>query len=988
MSDAAELKNGTDMSNPAASAMSLAWTFGLNTEIMGGIHALTEKTIFYASAHTGVIHDYEAGTQQSMLGHCNQIAALTTSYDKRFLVTADKGADPLIIIWDTACAGADPPGKPLPIRTIFDPHDGQGTVAVSFTRDGQFLVTLGDDSPQTIAVWDWTSEEDSPIASAVVDGEKQTCVMVNPADPYEILSTSAHAVNFYTWGAESGIQQYVPSLNPKDFKHVPTSYAHSTFLPTTSNNTIGQALTGTNDGDIVVWSDRSLFNLSETLEKGRKAGVKVMKLHTGGINVISVVGDKYVVTGGEDGFVRVYDLQFRLIVWFERLKSGPVVSISTKLTETLLPPPAGEKAIELPVAIPTLETDSVDLPDLIIGTRHSKVLRLNKPGDGIVGSIGNPAVKTLMEGSYGEMHGLAIHPKQPQFAIGGSSGWLYVYSYKDKRPVHSRRMEEPWEEAREGMRQRPAIPLSIQCVAYDPAGSCLAIGFTNGTVRIVNPTTLADLPQRTPASHRPGLPGYAAAKSSILRIVFDPRGRWMAVTDALAGVGVFEVSASGEWGFVGRCRAHYLEIVGVLFLPPPPDGTVSRLISVSQDRHLIEYDLGASSITAGIALKAKSRIDQTYRPLSAAMHPSPPLRGLHDVPQHYLLTANTGSKFRIYNAETGMCRRTVVAPAYGGDIRYLEFIPEHADPAAASATTTPPASPRFLAYATGSKVVGLLALPLDGNPHRSMGMYAHPGDIAALRATPDGTMLLTLGKQDGVVNLWKIDPTKIESPAHAGPAAGMTPWLDLLHNGADVAGREAFVREMEDYFYYAQLRSQGEATTTARLITTTVSLEQVPLIMQAMGYYPSQAETDDMLNEVRYAGWFQGADAQLRHEVGFEELVKLYVNHRPLEDYTQKDIFDALGFAQRPESGLDGQLEPPAEPNSVDRDGLIALLQQYGETLSAADFTDAMQALLIDDPVYRGTFPQRATKEEFVENVLGMVAQTASLMSVEGVPAT
>ncbi|KAJ3152729.1 Cilia- and flagella-associated protein 251 [Geranomyces michiganensis] len=985
MSDPAESNNKANSTSPAASAMTLAWTFGLNTEIMGGIHALTENTIFYASAHTGVIHDYKAGTQQSMLGHCNQIAALTTSYDKRFLVTADKGADPLLIVWDTACEDTDTPGKALPIRTIFDPHHGQGVVAVSFTRDGQYMITLGDDSPQTIAVWDWTVEEDSPIASAVVDGEKQTCVMVNPTDPYEMLSTSAHAVNFYTWSAESGIQQYVPSLNPKDFKHVPTNYTQSTFLPTTSSNTIGQALTGTTDGDIVVWSDRSLFNLSETLEKGRKAGVKVMKLHTGGINVISLVGDKYVVTGGEDGFVRVHDLQFRLIVWFERLKAGPVVSISTTLTHTLLPPPAAEKAIETPVAAPALEKDSNDLPDLVIGTRHSKVLRLNKPGDGIVGTVGNPAVKMLMEGSYGEMYGLAIHPKQPQFAIGGTSGWLHFYDYMNKRPVNSRRMEEPWEEAREGMKQRPAVPLIIQCVAFDPAGSCLAIGFTNGTIRIVNPTTLADLPQRTPASHRPGLPGYAAAKSSILRIVFDPRGRWMAVTDAQAGIGVFEVSATGEWGFVGRCRAHYLEIVGVLFLPPPPEGTVSRLISVSQDRHLVEYDLAASSITAGIAVKSKARIDQTYRPLSAAMHPSPPLRGLHDAPQHYLLTANTGSKFRIYNAETGMCRRTVVAPAYGGDIRFLEFIPEQTDPAAAAA---PPPNPRFLAYATGSKVVGLLALPLDGNPHRSMGMYAHPGDIAALRATPDGTMLLTLGKQDGVVNLWKIDPSMIESPAYTGPAAGMMPWLDLLHNGADVAGRDAFVREMEDYFYYAQLRSQGEATTTARLITTTVSLEQVPLIMQAMGYYPSQAETDDMLNEVRYAGCFQGADAQLRHEVGFEELVKLYVNHRPLEDYTQKDIFEALGYAQRPEYGAADPLKPAIKDNTVDRDGLIALLQQYGETLSAADFTDAMQALLIDDPVYRGTFPERATKEEFVENVLGMVAQTVSYVPGEGVPAT
>ncbi|TPX56217.1 hypothetical protein PhCBS80983_g04702 [Powellomyces hirtus] len=964
--------------NPATAAMGLAWTFGLNTGIVGGIHALTDNMIFYASAHTGVIYDDAAGTQQSMLGHCNQISALTTSHDKQYLVTADKGADPLLIVWSTNC-DKNAPGKPLPIRTIFDPHGGCGVTAVAFTFDAQYLVTLGDDSPQTIAVWDWTTEEDNPVATAVVEGEKQTSLMVNPADPFEILSTSAHAISFYTWTPDSGIQQYSPSLNPKDFKHVPTSYTQSTFLPATPQNTIGQALTATADGDIVVWTDRSLFNLSETLEKGRKAGVKIMKLHTGGINVLSVVGDKYLVTGGEDGFVRVCDLQFRLIVWFERLRSGPIISITTTLTHTLQPPAKSDTALETPATeLATLETDPEDLPDLLIATRHSKVFRLTKPGDGIVGAVGNPLISVLMEGSYGQMHGLAIHPKETHFAIGGSSGWLHVYDFTTKKPIHSRRLEEPWEETRDGTKQKPADLLSIQCLSYNPNGSCLAIGFTNGTLRILNPTTLQDLPQRSPASHRAGIPGYAVAKGSILRVVFDPRGRWMAVTDALSGIGVFEWKA-GEWGFVGRCRAHYLEIVGLLFVPPPPDGSVSRLISVSADRHIVEYDLTISTITTGIAVKSKARIDQINRPVSATMHPSPPLRGPHDAPQHYLLTATTASKFKIYNAETGMCRRTVVAPAYGGDIRFLEFIPAHSKDASSETT-----APRFLAYATKSKVVGLLALPLDGNPHNSMGMYAHPGDIAALHATPCGTMLLTLGQQDGVVNLWKINPDTIVSPAQTGAAVGIAPWLDLLHTGEDRPARDAFVREMEDYFYYAQLRSQGEETTTSRLITTTVSLDQVPLIMQAMGYYPSQAETDDMLNEVRYAGWFKGADATLRNEVDFEELVKLYVNHRPLEDYTQNDIFQALGYAKRMEPGVTADGADMDMGNSeaknediIGKEGLIALLQQYGETLSAANFTDAMQSLLLNDPMYRGVFPERVSRGEFVENMFQRVIQKA-----------
>jgi hypothetical protein len=36
------------------------------------------------------------------------------------------------------------------------------------------------------------------------------------------------------------------------------------------------------------------------------------------------------------------------------------------------------------------------------------------------------------------------------------------------------------------------------------------------------------------------------------------------------------------------------------------------------------------------------------------------------------------------------------------------------------------------------KVVGLCAFPLDGDPHKAMGLIAHPGEVSALAVTYDG----------------------------------------------------------------------------------------------------------------------------------------------------------------------------------------------------------------------------------------------------------
>ena len=56
-----------------------------------------------------------------------------------------------------------------------------------------------------------------------------------------------------------------------------------------------------------------------------------------------------------------------------------------------------------------------------------------------------------------------------------------------------------------------------------------------------------------------------------------------------------------------------------------------------------------------------------------------------------------------------------------------------------------PAGARVAAYATHDKVVGLMQLPLDGNPAKVMGLIAHPGEVSDLAVSWDGKCVLTAG---------------------------------------------------------------------------------------------------------------------------------------------------------------------------------------------------------------------------------------------------
>ena len=68
----------------------------------------------------------------------------------------------------------------------------------------------------------------------------------------------------------------------------------------------------------------------------------------------------------------------------------------------------------------------------------------------------------------------------------------------------------------------------------------------------------------------------------------------------------------------------------------------------------------------------------------------------------------------------------------------------------------------YLMYTTPEKVIGLIKMPLDGNPNKTMGLIAHPGKITDFAASADGRYLFTCGGEDLSVKMWSIDVSPIE----------------------------------------------------------------------------------------------------------------------------------------------------------------------------------------------------------------------------------
>jgi len=401
-------------------ALNLQWVLGFNKDIDQGVHNLTTESrneIFYSAAHSGVIYDYANKTQKLLQGHCNQITATMCSEDKRWIVTADSGEDSMLIVWDSLSG--------TPVRTFLNPHP-DGIKCLDLSMDNKFLVTLGNDEPQTISLWDWTNEkEEGPIVSLqfkyTQEFQNQHWVKFNPKNANELCSNGKERVLFLNW--EEGVSQfqyYSPRIEKKDFadkKKAMALWTKTVFIPNSF-----MAVTASNIGVILVW-DKSLI-IEGIGEQNEKRLIKIVTLNGNGlpINILTTVHDKYLVCGNSDGTIRFYDFFFKIVAWFEEIYMNNVKSISFSNTEP--------KA-----ATNEMEQDGNDevfkCSDFLVTDENALVCMLQSS---LFEEI-EPAKKkgyTIMSGIPSAISAIAVHPRENIIAIAGTKGFIYLWDYVKK----------------------------------------------------------------------------------------------------------------------------------------------------------------------------------------------------------------------------------------------------------------------------------------------------------------------------------------------------------------------------------------------------------------------------------------------------------------------------------------------------------------------------------------------------------------------------
>ncbi|KAF3820638.1 hypothetical protein GH733_005183 [Mirounga leonina] len=869
--------------------LTMTWSFGWNSSLpVYYIRDENQRVLLYVCAHTAVIYN----------GHPNVISCLCISEDRRWIATADKGPNCLIIIWDSFTG--------IPVHTIFDScADGNGIGAIAITRDAKYLATISDAEIQKVCIWRWTLAVETPACTLNLPKEYgvQNYLTFNPTNNKELVSNSKTQAIYYLWYEEGNILAYsAPRLTEKTFNKLVGKFSQSVF-----HLNLTQILSATMEGKLVVWDiHRPPSSASALVGSPHIKPCKLVHLQKEGITVLTTV-DSYIVTGDIRGNIKFYDHTLSIVNWYSNFQLSSIRTLS--FSKTPAAPPT-EKSNYPPDC--TLKGDLFIVRNLIIGTSDATVYHLTTDGT---------KLEKLFVEPKDAICAISCHPYQPLIAIGSFCGMIKVWDYEKKKYLFSRVFEKG---------------LGVQSLTYNPEGALLGAGFTEGTVYILDAMSLENqIPEP-----------FKYSRTNVTHISFSHDSQYMATADVHFTVAVYMVVVKNGhrvWEYLARLRSHRKSIRSLLF-GVHLDSNEPRLLSLGRDRLLIEYNL-LKSYRDNLEVLDIHRTDQGNYPTCMVWYP--PL-----TKELFLLICNSGYKVKLFNSTTKMCRKTLLGPVFGSPIEQIQILP---------VKTALELQKRYMVFINRDKV-GLQILPVDGNPHKTSAVICHPSGVAGMALSYDGCYAFTAGGQDRSVVQWEINLRKPDpvlesrglflSDWHGSLVAsrvfmeaisvGGVPALILdfgsdltfrakllcwgglwvqhqepslppslrravfpkdcrqiakclpchqresvtviragaLHHqiphgngifrfqlhfrgnfansaleaavslgGEDLTpfyglvpgGREGkFYRELEDYFYYSQLRSQGIDTMETRKVSEHICLSELPFVMRAIGFYPSE----------------------------------------------------------------------------------------------------------------------------------------------------
>ncbi len=102
----------------------------------------------------------------------------------------------------------------MPVQTYFNANQ-DGILAMSMTTDSKYISTLSAKLPQTLSIWEWTTESELPVCSIELSADLglQRLIRFNTDDIFQLISNGDTLTVFFEWSPLNGVKYFAPKIN-------------------------------------------------------------------------------------------------------------------------------------------------------------------------------------------------------------------------------------------------------------------------------------------------------------------------------------------------------------------------------------------------------------------------------------------------------------------------------------------------------------------------------------------------------------------------------------------------------------------------------------------------------------------------------------------------------------------------------------------------------------------------------------------------------
>ncbi|CAO1310660.1 unnamed protein product [Diamesa hyperborea] len=423
----------------------------------------------------------------------------------------------------------------------------------------------------------------------------------------------------------------------------------------------------------------------------------------------------------------------------------------------------------------------------------------------------------------------------------------------------------------------------ISCLTFSINGRHLFCGLENGNIIQLEPNILTV--QST----------FKHSHVKIISIKFSKDSTFLVFYDEQSTIGLFHYSLQ-EWNFLGKSRSHFHPISDVLYITSnlSHQKLVPRLISLGQDRQIVEYDLFESmKDDKGLVVAFSKRIVQSAVPVAMTL--------IYSVKKHeeHLLISDTDMKFKLFDKNTFEILYTFLGPLYDSYVMQFD----------ANTSVGLTVYSKFFIFST-NKNICLYAMPVDGNPFRSLGIVGHCSGIISMKTDSTRQVLFTIGNNCQSIFMWNINFRPLFD--HLDECGtGLKPYCNLIPGGK----YGSFFQEMQNLFYYMQIMANVSSIEDIKM-KDCLEVNEIPDYMRGLGYFPTDYEIQCMNNELLIDN---------KRSVSFEDLVKLYLNYSSVNGIEIKNIESAM------KNLIECNMEVSSNEIDVTKSQIVAILTESAE---------------------------------------------------------